>query len=57
VDKPFEAWIAFKQLPAFISDLAAKALHLHLKTNLPTLHREVTLYSERLTVNLKGFSG
>ena len=57
VDKPFEAWSAFKQLPAFISDLAAKALHLHLKTNLPMLHREVTLYSEKHTVNLKGFSG
>jgi hypothetical protein len=24
VDKPFEAWIAFKKFPAFISKLAAK---------------------------------
>lgn len=29
VDNPFEAWIAFKQFPAFFSDLTAKALHLH----------------------------
>jgi hypothetical protein len=46
VDKPFEAWITFKQFPAFISELAAKAMHLHSKTNLSPLHREVTLFRE-----------
>jgi hypothetical protein len=47
VDKPFEVWIAFKQFPAFISDLAAKAMHLHSKTNLSTLHRKVITFIQR----------
>jgi hypothetical protein len=57
VDKLSEDWIAFKQFLAFISDLAAKAFLVHWKTNLSTLHREVTLYSKKHTVNLKGFGG
>jgi hypothetical protein len=47
VDEPFEAWIAFKQFPALIYDLAAKAVHLHSRTNLSTLHGEATLFIPR----------